>query len=800
MGRLLRKVKRYLDRTQGAPPGKRARDGIGLVSEAARGLVSLRSCTTVGWGARVAGGRPDIRNLGRIDIGNRLSMQCGVAAVSMRTATTGHIDIGNSVVINFGAVIAAKTLVRVADGVSIGPYAIISDTEVCDPESDQTAQSVQIDKDVWLAARVTVMPGSRIGEGSVITAGSIVSGTIPPGVIAGGIPARVFGRLDHNNSVSAAGKSAGSAMNTRLESRADNGVAVTEVISSSIPVERASKSVVRPPPSEFGYIISDFTIAELEHALNENADAPVVDFAVAPFGQVVPSLLSPAPAQRDNLLVWTRPEGVVPAFADVLSFKTVPQSQLLGEVDAFAHLISQAAASYKSVLVPTWAVPTYVRGLGLIDARQGGVTRALTAMNLRLMEALDASKNVFVLNSQRWVEGVGKGAMNPKLWFLGKVPFHADVFAACAKEVKAVLAAVAGQMRKLLVLDLDDTLWGGIVGDQGWENLRLGGHDSLGEAFVEFQKAIKDLQSRGVVLALASKNEESVALEAIRRHPEMVLREDDFVTWRINWEDKARNIADLTAELNLGMQSVVFIDDNPVERARVREALPEVFVPEWPEDKLLYAATLRSLSCFDAPAISREDLERTKLYTSERQRTSMKVQFASLDEWLASLGIKVKYGRVDAANLARTTQLLNKTNQMNLSTRRLTETELTRWLESPSRELWVLHVSDRFGDAGLTGIVSIEHESSRTLMVDFVLSCRVMGRKVEEAMVHIAVSAAKSRGQVRVEAKYLATPKNKPCLEFWKRSGFEQVQDCTFCWPTSQTYQCPSVIALEAVT
>ena len=170
-----------------------------------------------------------------------------------------------------------------------------------------------------------------------------------------------------------------------------------------------------------------------------------------------------------------------------------------------------------------------------------------------------------------------------------------------AADIRAAFVGLRGAAKKLLVLDLDDTLWGGIVGDAGWENLRLGGHDPQGESFADFQRAIKNLKRRGVVLALVSKNEESVALEAIRNHPEMVLKEDDFVGWRINWTDKARNIAELATELNLGLQSVVFIDDNPVERARVREALPEVFVPEWPEDKLLYASAFGQLRCFDAP-------------------------------------------------------------------------------------------------------------------------------------------------------------------------------------------------------
>jgi FkbH-like protein len=272
----------------------------------------------------------------------------------------------------------------------------------------------------------------------------------------------------------------------------------------------------------------------------------------------------------------------------------------------------------------------------MLDGRKGGVTRHLLSMNLRLCETLARASNVFVLNAERWFAASGSRS-NPKAWYLGKIAFPRSVMVEAASDIRASIAGLTGCARKLLIVDLDDTLWGGIVGDVGWEGLRLGGHDGIGEAFVDFQRAIKQLKRRGVVLGIASKNEESVALEAMRKHPEMILREDDFVGWKINWNDKAKNIADLASELNLGLQSVVFIDDNPIERARVRDALPEVLVPEWPDDKLLYPSTFARLRCFDTPAISREDAERTRLYVEERKRDQLQTQVGSIEEWLKSL-------------------------------------------------------------------------------------------------------------------------------------------------------------------
>jgi FkbH-like protein len=347
-------------------------------------------------------------------------------------------------------------------------------------------------------------------------------------------------------------------------------------------------------------------------------------------------------------------------------------------------------------------------------------------------------------------------------------------------------------------VDLDDTLWGGTVGEQGWQNLRLGGHDAQGEAFRDFQAALMALTRRGILLAIASKNEESVALEAIDCHPEMLLRAKDFVGWRINWTDKARNIADLTAELNLGLQSVVFIDNDPVERARVREGLPEVLVPDWPSDPLLYPKALLTLGCFDTPALTKTDADRTKMYAAERERDRHRAQVGSFEEWLKSLNMRVRADLLSPANITRAAQLFNRTNQMNLSTRRLTADELAKWATLEGRKVWAISVSDRFGDAGLTGVVSLELDEQSCRIVDFVLSCRVMGRKVENTMVHLVVAHARESGAQHVEAHYLQTQKNKPCLAFWEASGFERQEESRFVWNTERAYGLPDEIHLEA--
>jgi FkbH-like protein len=280
----------------------------------------------------------------------------------------------------------------------------------------------------------------------------------------------------------------------------------------------------------------------------------------------------------------------------------------------------------------------------------------------------------------------------------------------------------------------------------------------------------------------------------------MLLRRQDFAGWRINWADKAANLVELVEELNLGLASVVFIDDNPAERGRISEALPEVLVPDWPADPALYVSTLQGLRCFDAPSVEAEDRARTAMYVADRERRASRPgQAGSLDDWLRSLDLQVTAEPLSDANLARAAQLFNKTNQMNLATRRLSEGELRAWASRPGCSLWTYSVADRFGASGLTGIVSVQVEGDQAEIVDFILSCRVMGRKIEETMLHVAVAHARRGGATQVRATYLPTPRNGPCLAFWnERSGFRRSDGSgPFVWDAGQAYPMPDVVTLH---
>jgi len=547
-------------------------------------------------------------------------------------------------------------------------------------------------------------------------------------------------------------------------------------------------------------LISDFNLQTLGNYLENDEAEPQLSARVAPYGQAISTLLKPNGREQGSVaFVWTSPASVIPSFGEALQFRPVAEDAILAEVRQFAEYIVAAKERIRSVLVCTWTLPDWWRGHGLLDLQKPfGTRNLLLKMNLELVSALQDVAGVYILDPRDWMQSAGKNAHSPKLWYLSKMPYGAEVLKRAAQEIKSALRSIAGQARKLIVVDLDDTLWGGVVGDAGWENLRLGGHDHIGEAYADFQRTLKGFRNRGVLLAVASKNEESIALEALRLHPEMILRPEDFAGWRINWNDKAGNIAELAAELNLGLQSVVFIDDNPVERARVREALPEVLVPEWPADKTLFASTLSQMDCFDAPQLTNEDLSRAEMYVAEGRREGLKREVPRVEDWLASLRTKVVVEELNSSNVVRVTQLFNKTNQMNLSTRRLTQNELVQWAGGKSRKLFAFRVSDRFGDSGLTGIVTLELNGGTASMVDFILSCRVMGRKVEETMLAVAIEYCRRQQASRLIAEYVPTAKNKPCQEFWMRSGFayDEAQR-VFWWDLAQGYPAPSSVAAE---
>jgi FkbH-like protein len=550
-------------------------------------------------------------------------------------------------------------------------------------------------------------------------------------------------------------------------------------------------------------VASDFNSEGLVRYLNYDADSPMVKVVGGQFGSAQVLLFTPGNIDDlnsyDAVVVWTLPELSIPTYKAATEYYNVDIEKALDEVDLYCDAVAKVHTHIKTIVVPTWIMPPKQRGYGLMDLVPGvGVKYLLMRMNQRLAENLSSLGGVYVLDTERWMARSGFNGVDLKLWFVGKIYFRPEVFKAAVKDIKAALRAIRGPSKKIILVDLDETLWGGIVGDDGWENLRLGGHDAIGESYVEFQLGLKSLMNRGILLGIISKNEEQIALEAINKHPEMVLRQNDFVGWRINWEDKAKNIQLLLAELRLGLDSAVFIDDSVYEREQVKATLPGVFVPSWPLDKTRYVEALQQLTSFDTPIATTEDKIRLETYQNEKERQSLYQGLGSMDEWLENLDLIVTVERLKPQNMPRAIQLLNKTNQVNLRARRLTQVEYECWIEVATRSAWTITVCDRFGNLGLVGLLSVETEGVTADVVDFVLSCRAMGRKVEEVMIYCLTEHARSMHLKQLTMNFVRTTRNAPLDKILRATAMiHDSENEIYYWNIEHSYNLPKHIKCD---
>ena len=335
------------------------------------------------------------------------------------------------------------------------------------------------------------------------------------------------------------------------------------------------------------------------------------------------------------------------------------------------------------------------------------------------------------------------------------------------------IAARLGRSFKCLVLDLDNTLWGGVIGDDGMEGIVLGQGSPLGEAYAAFQDHARALSRRGVILAVCSKNEEANALEPFASHPDMVLRRGDIACFVANWSDKAANLRAIAAELNIGLDALVFVDDNPFERNLVRQELPEVAVPEVSDDPAEYAQALSDAGYFETVAITEEDRERTGQYLGNQARDALKVSATDLDGYLRGLEMRLVWKRFDRVGLQRIVQLINKSNQFNLTTRRYTEGDVLAVMDDPNAFGMQLRLLDRFGDNGVIAIVIGRLQTNKDLLIDtWLMSCRVLGRQVEPATLALIAQEAGEMGAERLVGEYVPTKKNAMVRDHYARLGF----------------------------
>jgi FkbH-like protein len=365
-----------------------------------------------------------------------------------------------------------------------------------------------------------------------------------------------------------------------------------------------------------------------------------------------------------------------------------------------------------------------------------------------------------------------------RLWHEAKQPVAPDAIPELARNIAAITGAIFGRNRKCLVVDLDNTLWGGVVGDVGVEGLSLGEGSGIGEAFKAFQMHLKTMKERGVLLAVCSKNDEQNALRPFAEHPEMVLKREDFVAFKANWNPKSDNIRAIAHELNIGLEAVVFADDNPAEREEVRQALPQVLVPELSSDPAEYSMIVDATRCFEVSIVTEEDRRRSGMYRQQSQRSEFLGATRNLADFLASLEMCAIVRPFEPVSFARITQLVNKTNQFNLTTRRLTGAEVEAMAISPAHFTRTVRLADRFGDHGLISVLFGRIETN-TLVVDgWLMSCRVLNRGVEQLLLNEMVAAAEPLGITQVVGSYVPSDRNALVKDLYKELGFSHVDGC----------------------
>lgn len=400
-------------------------------------------------------------------------------------------------------------------------------------------------------------------------------------------------------------------------------------------------------------------------------------------------------------------------------------------------------------------------------------------LNFELMNLSRQYPNLFICDIAGLQNMLGRQFMfAPNVYMTTEMVLSVNAIPYVASRVVDIIAAIKGQFKKCLILDLDNTVWGGVIGDDGLEGIELGHGLGIGKAFTEFQMWVKKLKQRGIIICVASKNNEETAKEPFEKHPDMVLKLDDIAVFQANWETKVDNIRTIQGILNIGFDSMVFLDDNPFERNMVRENIPGITVPELPEDPAMYLEYLYSLNLFETASYSNADKDRTKQYQVEAKRVSLSKTFTNEADFLKSLDMVSTVSGFTKFNTPRVAQLSQRSNQFNLRTIRYTEGDIVAIADNPDCIDLSFTLEDKFGDNGLIAVIIMKKQDVETVFVDtWFMSCRVLKRGMENFTLNTMVERAKAMGYKRIVGEYIPTPKNKMVESHYPNLGFIPLDD-----------------------
>ncbi len=503
---------------------------------------------------------------------------------------------------------------------------------------------------------------------------------------------------------------------------------------------------------------ADLLPKETDRYLKKNGIVP--EWYIAPFNQYMQEILNPVSPMRKFL------PGII--------IITLDFNEFILNSEKLPHVLSAASSQFPaSTIIMHNCARLQPEPMQFLEWNTANSKRLSgSKINCDLAELARTLPNLFILDLEHLVLKHGiERLFDPRFFYSAKMQYSSFGIQRVAEQLAVAISSVAGRRKKCLVLDLDNTLWGGIIGDDGMENIVLG-NDGFGKAFYAFQKIIEKLRSTGTVLAICSKNEEKTALEAINNHPYMVLREDSFAAVRINWEDKASNIKSIARQLNLGLDSFVYFDDSEHEREAVRTLLPEVTVPDLPGDFSEYPGFLSGLPYFETFSCTEEDVRRGQMYSQERKRKELERNIGSFAEFLKSLDIKVNIKKADGFTVPRIAQLTQKTNQFNLTTRRYTESDIREMSEKSSWQILSVSASDKLGDSGIVGVAISELNGQNARLDTFLMSCRVLGRGIEKAFLAAVLETIKKSGLKTCAAEYVQSRKNAMAKSFLPDNGF----------------------------
>jgi FkbH-like protein len=499
------------------------------------------------------------------------------------------------------------------------------------------------------------------------------------------------------------------------------------------------------------------------------------------YDQVAQEALTP-----DSQVNSSKPDAVL--FA--LDYRALPFKLSLGDAESSSATIqgvigylqtlrygiktnSNAVCIFQTIAAPVESL------FGSLDRALPGTLRAMIdGVNREMAEFVAGSGDV-LFDVASLAETVGLADWHdPQIWNMAKVPFSDQLIPLYADHVARTVAAMRGKSRKALVLDLDNTVWGGVIGDDGLDGIKVAQGDAVGEAHLAIQRLALDLRQRGIVLAVSSKNTDEVAREPFQKHPEMLLKLEHIAVFQANWNDKATNIQAIAEELSLGADAMVFLDDNPVERGLVRKLLPQVAVPELPDEPAYYARTLVAGGYFEAVAFANEDLKRADFYQDNARRTNLQKTVGGVDAYLASLDMTITFQPFDATGRARIVQLINKSNQYNLTTRRYTDPEVTEAESDPTVFTLQVRLADIFGDNGMISVAICRPGQTGEWEIDtWLMSCRVLGRKVENMVLRETLKHAREAGIHKLIGTYLPTERNKLVVDHYAKLGFTRVAE-----------------------